>query len=195
MFHVSLTTYRLQSLDNRGLLFVFEISSHSNEELTENQLLFFFFPSTRGTNISFSSSGGNKETSCTWEILVLSLISLQEDVLRWLSVELETKEKRQWFTNLISSVPKTRLIINLYNKYSFYRAVLDTWDFTTDFKGLAIKLTLMQVGQGWISLRWQILSSKVHGCVFAKLFTGLENAVQKQTVLLFVILEPPFILR
>lgn len=61
MFHVSLTTYRLQSLDNRGLLFVFEISSHSNEELTENQLLFFFSQAQEVLTFPFPPLEGTKK--------------------------------------------------------------------------------------------------------------------------------------
>lgn len=75
---------------------------------------------------------------------------------------MEPKQNRKWVTNLISSVHETRLLIKLYNKYSFYRAIVDTWDFTVDFKELVIKFTLAQAGQGWISLHCASLPNSVY---------------------------------
>lgn len=75
---------------------------------------------------------------------------------------MEPKQNKEWVTNLISSDHKTRVLINLYNKYFLYRDIVDTWDFTIHFKELAIKFTLAQAGQGWISLRCASLPNSVY---------------------------------
>lgn len=130
--------------------------------------------------MNFSSSGGVGKRSCRWQMLVLSLTWL--DGGRHAEVTghtMEPKQNRKWVTNLIFSAHKTRLLINLYNKYSSYRGISDTWDFTIHFKELVIKFTLAQAGQGWISLQCtsfaKILSTKIYECVFEILFASLEK--------------------
>lgn len=117
-------------------------------------------------------------------MLVISFTWLDEDRRAEVTGHMmEPKQNRKWVANLISSVHKTRLLINLYNKYSSYRGIRDIWDFIIHFKELVIKFSLAQTGQDWISLQCtclsKILSTKIRECVFEILFASLEKKKKK----------------